>query len=373
MRKIAPMALEDEIPKCNNGGEGGGRKGVGRPSKIPKPKKVPQRGLGVAQLERIRLEEEQKEKAEAAAATTIGSSSSSNSPYDMHLKFMKLHQSNQPPSSNSLPSSTVSFANNSGGSNACWHSVPVQGRVSGPHNRVPPNFQFHKNNFGTNPRLPVESKPIGHLPNWLQVNVSLGASSTIMHRSSLESPLNLDYNRRYSFKKHKEKMTGIKRPSPFSLDMPPVSSSNFKPLTFPATMKASEKVPCRSGRGFNLDFTNSTIREIPSPPASNSQMISKKNKKESKKFVGDFLSLSPPAACSRSKLNSPTFSPFHHQGNMKDQVPPPSGYNQINQQQHWNNFSTPTTMVAQTGQQPNRSQNQSVKGKNIDLDLTLKL
>ncbi|KAG5032646.1 hypothetical protein JHK85_016628 [Glycine max] len=106
-----------------------------------------------------------------------------------------------------------------------------------------------------------------------------------------------------------------RRTKPFSLDIPPVSSSNFKPLTFLAHMKASESISCSSGRRFNLDFGNSTLREIPSLSASSSELISKKNKKGKKNIGGDFLTVIPPLTqCSCSKLKSPSgFVPFRHQ------------------------------------------------------------
>uniref|UniRef100_A0A1D1ZID5 Leucine-rich repeat and calponin y domain-containing protein 2 n=1 Tax=Anthurium amnicola TaxID=1678845 RepID=A0A1D1ZID5_9ARAE len=76
------MVLQEEQPQAYGNssslvlgsGHGGAGRGTGkhRPTKQPKQKKTPQRGLGVAQLERIRLEEQQKD-----AATTFAASSSS--------------------------------------------------------------------------------------------------------------------------------------------------------------------------------------------------------------------------------------------------------------------------------------------------------
>lgn len=66
------MVKEEHTQQCSNssGGGGGGGGGCaggissgGRSSKRLKQKKVPQRGLGVAQLEKIRLEEQQKKEA----------------------------------------------------------------------------------------------------------------------------------------------------------------------------------------------------------------------------------------------------------------------------------------------------------------------
>ncbi|RDY08068.1 hypothetical protein CR513_07748, partial [Mucuna pruriens] len=366
---IAPMGQEDETPKYNRigGGSGGGsrRKGVGRPCKEPKEKKVPRRGLGVAQLEKIRLEEEQKN------ATIIASPT--NSPYDLHLQLPNLFHFNQSFSLNSLPSSTISLAN-SGGSKAGWHNVPLLGHMSRPQLWAPHDFEFEKN-FGMDPRMtfassfPFESNPVRSFPNWVQreqqqqqqypsssmVSASLGTSSTIVPHSLVEPPSKQNYSQSYIFKRQEEKVIGVKRPNLFSLDISPMSSSNFKPFTFLAPTKSSETISCGSGRGFKLDFGNSTLREIPSLSPSNSELISKKRKNDNTHFGGDFLTLAPPTPCSHSMLkSSSTFLAFNHQGNMEDQVPPPLGHNQFNQQQqHWNYFFPPATSEAQIGQQSN--------------------
>uniref|UniRef100_K3XJF0 SPOROCYTELESS-like EAR-containing protein 1 n=1 Tax=Setaria italica TaxID=4555 RepID=K3XJF0_SETIT len=51
-----------QLPRYGNGGGGGAgaATGVARASKKNKPKKIPQRGLGVAQLEKLRIEEQKK-------------------------------------------------------------------------------------------------------------------------------------------------------------------------------------------------------------------------------------------------------------------------------------------------------------------------
>ncbi|KAL3016513.1 hypothetical protein AAZX31_06G217200 [Glycine max] len=408
------MGEEDETPKYNRIG-GGGRRPIGRPCKIPYPKLVPQRGLGVAQLEKFRLEQEQKEK--AAIIATSASSSNSDIPYDKHLQFLKFHNSNQP-SPNSFPLSTASIANN-GGSDAGRHEALVLGHVSGPQLRAPHDFKFVKKKIGMNTgmtfasTLPCASNTIMPFPNCVQktqqhqqqhpsssmVSVSSRTSSTIVPHSSLEP-----YSTETYVSKRLEKMIWTKQPKPFSMDIPPVSSSNSKPLTFPnppmsssnfkpltfpnppmsssnfkpltflAPMKASESNSCISGRRFNLDFGNSTIREIPSVSATNSELISKKNKKGKKNIGGDFLTVAPPTECSCSKLKSPSgFVPFRHQGKMKYQVPPPSRYNQTNRQQHWYNVIPSSAKVAQIGQQSDRFQNCNVVGESVDLDLSLKL
>ncbi|EHA8589641.1 putative protein SPEAR2 [Cocos nucifera] len=59
------MVLQEEQPKCSNGGNGGGKK-------KNKQKKIPQRGLGVAQLEKLRIEERQKNHAHSSSNASQG-------------------------------------------------------------------------------------------------------------------------------------------------------------------------------------------------------------------------------------------------------------------------------------------------------------
>lgn len=68
---IKRMAQEEQDQRGSTGssGVGGGNvAGVSKSSKKQKQKKIPQRGLGVAQLERIRIEELKKKDGAAAAA-----------------------------------------------------------------------------------------------------------------------------------------------------------------------------------------------------------------------------------------------------------------------------------------------------------------
>lgn len=74
------MAQQEQSQKYNNISSGGCTGGVvARSSKKLKQKKVPQRGLGVAQLEKIRLEEQQKRDAIFQVPSAIVSPSNSSS------------------------------------------------------------------------------------------------------------------------------------------------------------------------------------------------------------------------------------------------------------------------------------------------------
>lgn len=74
------MAQQEQNQKYSNSSIGGcAGAGVARSSKKLKQKKVPQRGLGVAQLEKIRLEEQQKRDAIFQVPSAIVSPSNSSS------------------------------------------------------------------------------------------------------------------------------------------------------------------------------------------------------------------------------------------------------------------------------------------------------
>lgn len=96
------MAQEDQ--KCSNistGTCGGGAGGnFVRSSKKKKPKKVPQRGFGVAQLEKIRLEEQQKKDAAIASSSANMLPTKSSS---LPLPTPNFHPSTQSSSPSAIP------------------------------------------------------------------------------------------------------------------------------------------------------------------------------------------------------------------------------------------------------------------------------
>ncbi|XP_027342643.1 uncharacterized protein LOC113855272 [Abrus precatorius] len=404
------MVQEDQR-NCNGGGIGV----VGRSSKKPKQKRVPQRGLGVAQLEKIRLEEQQKRDAVAISAST-NSLSPTKTPY-LPLAITNFHHSNEPSSTTPSPlslqqqqqqqdaeaPSTVPLGN-SGGFEAGWPSTSVPG-----HGNVPKwwssfGFDFDKGNFGVDPGLPIppslpfESNPNWSLPNWVQRTpqqhqssssvVKVGTSSTTVPRFLIEPPSNQNHSGSGVPVIPVDKTVGTKRHYPFSLDFPPAPAVNYNFSFFSETRKNS-KTSCGNGSGFNFDASNSTSREVPFFSASKSEPNSKKRKIENENFSGDFLTLAPPlspASCSPSKLKSPSTSQALHnqeypqfefqscQGNVEDQIPTPPVYRQINQQnQPFYSFFLPEAKEEQIEQTPASIQNYHEVGESIDLNLKLSI
>ncbi|KAG4971759.1 hypothetical protein AAZX31_13G254200 [Glycine max] len=415
--------MEDDttMPQDDQGNCDGTRSiGVlGRSSKKSKLKKVPQRGLGVAQLEKIRLEEQQKR--DVAAILPSPSTLSSTTPSHLPLPVKNFHDSNVSPSTPLLPCeppsefrsplslqqqhhqqqhmdvkvpSTVPLAN-SGDFEAGWPVVPGHGNVP----KWWSSFQFdsEKNNFGVElgspilPSVPFESSPIWPLPNLVQrtpqyqhqhqtsspmASVSSGTLSTYMPHFTIEPPSNQNNNCSSVPVKSMEKMVGMKRqtPYPFSPDFPHVPAFNCISSPF-AEVGTNAKTPCGNGSGFN--FGNSTSREVSSSClASNSEPKSKKRREENENFNGDFLTLAPPSPTSyppsKSKL-SLTFQAFHNQGNVEDQIPAaPPVFRLFNQQkQPFYGFFLPEPKEEQIGETAARIQNGHEVGESVDLNLKL--
>lgn len=136
---------------------------LGKSSRKPKQKKVPQRGLGVAQLERIIIEEQQRKEAEASVSPT----KSSSLPL---LSIPNFHHSNQLAMACGSPSdfagldgddakassTVVSFPNSGKSFETALNSIPVV------HGNLPKFCDFEKE------FLSCESNPTWLFPNWTQ-------------------------------------------------------------------------------------------------------------------------------------------------------------------------------------------------------------
>ncbi|KAH1144490.1 hypothetical protein GLYMA_12G228100v4 [Glycine max] len=391
--------------------------GLNRSSKKSKQTKVPQRGLGVAQLEKIRLEEQQKR--DVGAILPSPSTLSSTKPPYLPLPVKNFHDSNLSPSTPLLPCepssefrsplslqqqqqqqhkdvkvpSTVPLAN-SGGFDVGWHVVPGHGNV--PKSWSCYQFDSEKNNFGVDPGLPIlpslpfESSPIWPLPNLVQrtpqyqhqtsspvVSVPSGTLSTSMPHFTIEPPSNQNNNCSSVPERSMEKMIGMKRQTPYSFspDFPHAPAFNCISSPF-AEIRTNAKTLCGNGTGFKFDAGNSTSREVSSSLASYSEPNSKKRREENENFNGDFLTLAPPSPTSyppsKSKLSS-TYLAFHNQGNVEDQIPaPPPVFRLFNQQkQPFYGFFLPEPKEEQIGQTTARIQNGHEVGESVDLNLKL--
>ncbi|KAJ1423124.1 hypothetical protein SESBI_12565 [Sesbania bispinosa] len=413
------MAQEDQNRSWSNNDGGGSNGGLGRSSKKPKKKKAPQRGLGVAQLEKIRLEEQQGRDAAAILPSPSPVSSTKSSYLSDPINIF--HHSNQPSSTTPLPGpppefirpplslqqhmdakvlTTVPLAN-SGGFEGSWPPVSVPGHGNVPQWWNSNKFDFENDGYGVKtrlpflPSLPFEPNPICPLPNWVQrtqqynqqpassmVNISSGTSSTPMLYFSKEPPSNQNYSGSGVPVRQEEKMIGMKRPYPFSLDFPHVPTLNYKLPTFAET-RTNAKIPVESGTEFNFDAANSTSREVQPCSASNSESNLKNISIGIKGFDGHFLTLAPPTPISYLPSLSNSSASLHNQecpelespscqGTTEDQRATPAGYRGFNQQKQllYSPF-LPPAKEAQVGQTTAIVQNFHEVEESLDLSLKL--
>ncbi|CAL5393531.1 unnamed protein product [Camellia sinensis] len=286
------MAQEEHNHRCSNSSSGGGGN---RSSKKLKQKKVPQRGLGVAQLEETRLEEQQKK--------------------DVLLL------------SNSLlsPINSSCLAVQSQRTSNFWHN-PSQTDLSSP------NLIFR-------PAPSIPNVDVLH-PNY----VPLSKPSNVSGLGQGNWPKL--WNRTLQFQQQpssssmvneEEKMVGMKRPYPFPPNNPPGPSfpCKFPPIFVPPITRSDESASCGNGGTVNIEPNNPIFREGPSSSTVLCELNPKKVVKENGNLNGDFLTLaSPPTALpqSSSKYKHPSLyqTPYTrelselqflpHQGSAEDPI-----------------------------------------------------
>ncbi|XP_062170709.1 uncharacterized protein LOC133876444 isoform X2 [Alnus glutinosa] len=283
------MDQDDQTQKCSSSSGGGGG-GSGRSSKKPKQKKAPQRGLGVAQLEKIRLEEQQKKDSAVILSPPPPSVSPTKSPF-VSLPIPNYHHSNPSPSSNIALFPSPSPADSSSpnlmirppqpvqqnilvrnsatgplttGFDAGWSGISVPG--------VDPGLAFR-----SNLNLPYESDnpiwpPTGLMmprtqqylqPSHSMVNVSSGTSSSSVLNFRMEPPSNQSsYSNFAPVWPEEEKMVGMKRSYPFSLENPPSPSFNFNLPDIVAPIRSDESASCGNEATFNFDGSNTIFRKV---------------------------------------------------------------------------------------------------------------
>ncbi|KAJ4975426.1 hypothetical protein NE237_000532 [Protea cynaroides] len=375
---------EQQHQKYNNSsspGSCGGGGGAGRSSKKLKQKKIPQRGLGVAQLEKIRLEEQQKKEA------AVGVSSPS---FVLPLPPPHHHHHQQSSSSSSpFPASPTDLS-----STNSLFKVPPRGPISTLDLLVPPpppSFQTTSTIYGSSqgdaaggcsggrladvittftgqghfssmwsnelnyngdvPRLDHElscrtqlqneaSYPIWHSPPPVVIDRKQSHSSTMVKvpsftpsSSGLRFPMELPSNQSFCSNNNNytptpppwpegEKMVGIKRPWPFSLDKFPLAPSLSKiPSIIHPVYGPEEPSLYNNGNGSTFKFepgnciiSQSTCSSTALPVnwrGTMSELNHKNGIKENGTLNEDFLTLGSPAISSSSMGSESTLQkPF---------------------------------------------------------------
>ncbi|XVE50145.1 hypothetical protein DITRI_Ditri01bG0138300 [Diplodiscus trichospermus] len=325
------MAREDQTQggcsNSNTSSGGGVGNSNGRSSTKEKPKKVPQRGLGVAQLERIRIADEQRKGATAAAILHPPSSVISPTIPSFHPSYQSSSSASSIPfPANTSPNSifmpplsgqtidvvstenTVPLISYPPG----WYPgaavLPGNGSVNYGHKFwsscpvLDPRLAFR-----TNSCLPYESGPVFPLPSWMQraqtfqqpssmVNLSSRTSSSALN-FQMEPPSNQSYYGNCSTLLPEEKIVGMKRPYPFSLDNAPGPSihSNYPPIVHSIN---GQSEAASTSKGINFEPGTPNFGEGPSYSTSNLEPKSKNSIKQDGGIDGDFLTLAPPTPTS---------------------------------------------------------------------------
>ncbi|KVI10453.1 uncharacterized protein LOC112506354 [Cynara cardunculus var. scolymus] len=332
------MVEEEHTPKCSNSGSGGG--GGGRSSKKLKHKKVPQRGMGVAQLEKIILEEQQKKDVGILTPNSIISPATSSSCL-ANIQSVPNFRPPLVPLPPPLPPNHQPLIPRTDGVNPSFVSKPMHTSSDGGNNwsrsSTGGEYRFHGENPNPNPNpnqnrgldhrgftaatamptnlvgLPYESNP----PIWpphsniaqrsqpfqqpcssSMVNVSLGttSSSSVMN-FQMEPPSNQSYcgNNYPPLWPDEDKMIGMKRSYPFSMENMPIPSFNCK-FPFSPISRPDESTSCSNGGTTSLEPSNPSFRETPSSLGAMTDQMTKKLIDENHGLTKDFLTLAPPRA-----------------------------------------------------------------------------
>ncbi|KAL0353810.1 UNVERIFIED_CONTAM: hypothetical protein Sangu_0962300 [Sesamum angustifolium] len=348
---------------CCSGGVSSNR------SKNVKQKKVPQRGLGVAQLEKIRLEEQRKK--EALQAANVLANNAIGSPSDTASVQCPNFGSSLSSSPNSvpLPQSPTNFPS----PNALYRSAPpvpvritkqLEGElglqsISGPGNgNWPRLWNGEYNHEGENQRvehlgfafrppqvnLPFESNAaVLPLPSVPQRSYQLqrpSSSSSVVSQVLLDDTMDFtiisikfpdgapfkpksSWKQLYIVEPEEDKMVGMKRSYPFSLESPPATSfpGNFHPAIAASRSRSDELPSCSSEYTVPTEPRNKCMRDGPS----NSSALHEQNPsdiiRDNQRLNGDFLTLAPPVAASpplNSKYKHPSGYSGHQGAELSD-------------------------------------------------------
>ncbi|GMJ10148.1 TCP Interactor containing EAR motif protein 3 [Hibiscus trionum] len=339
-----------ESPRCSNSGKtsSGNNNNIGKSSKKQRPKKVPQRGLGVAQLEKIRLEEQQKNDSVCLIAAE------------------------RPPLSVACNGNTSTVPLTSVDGRKFWGSC---------------EFNLGKECFRTDLGLPCEIEPVWSLPGLMpfpqhlqqqeqpsssMVNLPSRTSSTSVMNFQMEPPSNQSYYYKNfkPFLPEEEKVIGMKRPYPFSLDNSPGPSFHTKhyPPIVHSNNGQFEATSSTSNATITFDFESGTSNFREGPSCSTSNGV----------FARGFLTLAPPTTtsmCSASKSKLPQSNALaYQQASFEDSLMKQgSGGGGLNLQRPYYSFFPPPAMAeierASAVTMTNRKREEV--GGHVDLNLKL--
>ncbi|KAI3994867.1 hypothetical protein MKX01_037418 [Papaver californicum] len=410
------MAQEEEQQRCSNSNSGG------KISKKVKTKKIPQRGLGVAQLEKIRLEEQQKKDSSvfvpsllphnhqssssvssisfSQSCSTINNVSTTSStslfrsqPSISYSNFdLYIPPPPPPPQPISLPKTNTFYGyplpedSENGGSSYSSSAMGVSCEFDVDGRNVDPNrftIGSHTNTIWPSIKIQQQSKYQQHQPPFTRVNVSLPTSSSSRLNIQMEPPSNQSFYNNYAASQmcpEEDKMVGMKRSWPFAMDNLPLSSFPYKLPNFgPQIYRLDESSSCVNGSMFNFEPGNTIFREGPSnsaPPLFVERRISsfELNPKEAGVLERDFLTLGPPptnSSLTSFKAKHPLVFPVPpHQDFAEFDIPPFQIYNEEEHHQPPYSFFPPEGQHVSNMASKSKDQRGEV-GDNLDLSLRL--
>ncbi|KAI3803514.1 hypothetical protein L1987_31668 [Smallanthus sonchifolius] len=413
------MAHDEHTSRCSNSGGGGGGGGGGgsgggggghRSLKKLKHKKVPQRGMGVAQLEKLISEEHQKE--DATVLTQDSSSgyrpvpvSSSPIPPPPPLPHHALISKTDGVNAVSV-SKQMNLITGGGGGN--WSRLWSGGDYKFEGEKLSQNQSYgldHSRYTAAFPAnlggLPYESNPpIWPPPNLMlqrshhfqqpcsssMVNVSANTSSSCsssVMSFQMEPPSNQSYcgnNYPPPLWPEEEKMIGMKRPYPFSLENVPIPSFHCKfPSAYVSPISRSDEyASCSNGGDItSIEPAYPSFRENPSSSGAISDALTKKFIDENQILTRDFLKLAPPQTSQSSssskeslhlspcKGEQPQFERLPLQKDQSKDLTHLSGRGGSNPQPFLSFFPAAKTHMGQPGN------NNGEAGESVDLNLKL--
>ncbi|XP_048130120.1 uncharacterized protein LOC115755064 isoform X2 [Rhodamnia argentea] len=404
------MAQENQAQKCSNSSSGGnitiGSNNSIRSSKKQKQKKAPQRGLGVAQLEKIRIEEQQKRDAAAIfpSPATISQGGSCYLPaplanYHIQGDFALTNSIFRPvpphPVQNFEVPSAGAFPLVNQGRGCGLETDRQSGAMIVPeHFPYMWNFPEYSGEIKTSlmdpgsqlcsrPSLPID-------PGWpslgpvrkgqydcppLLVNASPMTSSAPSLNYQMEPPSNQSHLSNYfPALPLEEKMIGVKRSYPFSLENSPAPYYPFK-LPVLGHPNGTPDEPYSRGIG------NFSFRESPSCPPLLLESNLSKSIKSSGTLGGEFLTLGPPATSTPLNSKQPPALLTLNDQNVPDSESQANKGSQeglgFHQASNWRHRENPCYNFLAPAMVPNNQANtcmnncNSNPGASIDLNLRL--
>ncbi|XP_068665796.1 protein SPEAR2-like [Aristolochia californica] len=304
-----------------------------------KQKKIPQRGLGVAQLEKIRLEEQQKKEAAAGSSSCFvvplpADFTSPNSHFKAGISIPNLEIFNPPAAP--LPAPLTPYMQRdiitkqaaSAPLTMIWNGLDFDQHDADGW-KVDPLFPS-RSLFHNDPMLPSVPLSKKQLPQLQQlsslVNVSSPSSSGV--NLQMEPPSNQSYcSNSTPLRPEEERMVGLKRPWPFAVEHPPGNLTSYlrKLPTFAESSNTLEEftgVP----DSIKFDPSSTIFRDGPGPSSNTVQLEDNPDNytKQSGAMDGGFLSLAPSTTPLISKLKQPiSYSELdspRYQGSMDERL-----------------------------------------------------